>query len=86
MGEAVSSCITVRLINVHVCRLTADEYSSLSSNLVDIVSVHKDLLSSLEDIFRSVFKVLHNIIYSLRDSGCRVQCLVESNAVQSACW
>ena len=37
-----------------LCRLTADEYSSLISNLVDLVSVHKDLLSSLEDTFRSV--------------------------------
>ena len=39
---------------VSLCRLTADEYSSLISNLVDLVSVHKDLLSSLEDMFRSV--------------------------------
>jgi len=37
------------------CRLTADEYLSLSSNLVDLASVHKDLLSSLEDTFRFAF-------------------------------
>jgi len=48
----VHLCVSNPDIHIHVCRLTADEYASLCSNLVNIVSIHKDLLSSLEDTFR----------------------------------
>ena len=59
-GLSARAEFLVVLVNdcVDVCSLTADEYSSLSSNLVDIVSVHKDLLSSLEDTFRFEFSRL----------------------------
>ena len=53
-ADEYSSLCSNLFVNIHVCRLTADEYSSLCSNLVDIVSVHKDLLSSLEDTLRFV--------------------------------
>jgi len=49
----IRHCVSnAAVINIHMCRLTADEYASLCSNLVDIVSAHNDLLSSLEDTFR----------------------------------
>jgi len=58
-SDEYSSLCSNMFVDVHVYRLSADEYSSLCSNLVDIVSVHKDLLSSLEDTFRFVLTLFN---------------------------
>ena len=74
--------IFITSLAVPVCRLTADEYSSLISNLVDLVSVHKDLLSSFEDTFRSVLSSKPLVCATF--TGTLVKCLLPS--VLWRCW